>query len=85
MYQITQVCIERNVNQKHSLLFFDHLIQISNESSEVDFDVVKHTKLLRAVLSSAFFPNLKKKIKRMKIDMYTFNKIVSQLKQQALI
>lgn len=39
-------------------LFFHHLLQISDESSEVDFDVIKHTKLLGAVLSSAFFPYL---------------------------
>lgn len=38
--------------------FFHHLVQITNESSQVDFDVVEHTQLLRAVLASSFFANL---------------------------
>lgn len=80
--QITQVTIERNVNQKvKKSLFFHHLLQISDESSEVDFDVIKHTKLLWAVLSSAFLPYLIKVGGEKMLDMYTLNETVSQLKQ----
>lgn len=74
-YLITQVITERNVNQKVSLLFIHHLIQISNESSEVDFDVIQHTKLLGAVLSSAFFPNLVK-VWTNRLDMDIINTIL---------
>lgn len=41
--------------------FFHHLLQITDESSQVYFDVVEHAELLRAVLASSLFANLEEK------------------------
>lgn len=49
--------MKKNINTVKSS-FFHHLVQIANESSQVDFDVVEHTQLLRAVLAFSFFANL---------------------------
>lgn len=45
--------------------FFHHLLQITDESSQVHFDVVEHAELLRAVLASSLFANLEEKDKKL--------------------
>lgn len=55
---ITMKMKKKTQNKNWKSSFFHHHVQITNESSQVDFDVVEHTQLLRAVLASSFFTDL---------------------------
>lgn len=53
--------------------FFHHLLQITDESSQVYFDVVEHAELLRAVLASSLFANLEEKVVEIVMKLFRKN------------
>lgn len=53
--------------------FFHHLLQITDESSQVHFDVVEHAELLRAVLASSLFANLEEKVVEIVMKLFRKN------------